>query len=128
LAADAGDAGKRPFGLSAAPSALTSGSRPFGLSAAPSALTSGRIERALTIASESPSRLLAIVGPTASGKTELAIAVAEGIGGEIVSADSIQVYRGFDLGSGKPNAEERARAPHHLVDALDPTEGVDAAA
>ena len=56
------------------------------------------------------------MGPTASGKTELAIALAERLGGEIVSADSVQIYRGFDVGSGKPTAGERARAPHHLVD------------
>jgi tRNA dimethylallyltransferase len=67
------------------------------------------------------------VGPTASGKTELAIALCERVGGEIVSADSVQIYRGFDIGSGKPSAEERARAPHHLVDTHDPRETIDAA-
>lgn len=71
--------------------------------------------------------LLVVVGPTASGKTELALRLAERWGGEIVSADSVQVYRGFDRGSGKPSAEERARAPHHLVDCFDPGEEVDAA-
>ena len=55
-----------------------------------------------------------MVGPTASGKTELAVRLAERFGGEVVSADSVQVYRGFDVGSGKPTAEERRRAPHHL--------------
>jgi tRNA dimethylallyltransferase len=70
--------------------------------------------------------LVAIVGPTASGKTALAVEVAERVGGEIVSADSVQVYRGFDVGSGKPTAEERARAPHHLVDVLDPMDPMDA--
>lgn len=74
-----------------------------------------------------PSRLLAIVGPTASGKTELALEVAHALGGEIVNADSIQIVRGFDLGSGKPSAEERAAAPHHLFDALDPLDPIDAA-
>lgn len=72
--------------------------------------------------------LLCVVGPTASGKTELAIRLCERIGGEIVSADSIQVYRGFDVGSGKPDAEERRRAPHHVIDILDPHEAIDAAA
>jgi tRNA dimethylallyltransferase len=72
--------------------------------------------------------MLAIVGPTASGKTELAIRLAERLGGEIVSADSVQIYHSFDVGSGKPTPEERRRAPHHLVDALDPLEPVDAAA
>ena len=67
-----------------------------------------------------------LVGPTASGKTELGVALAERFGGEIVGADSVQVYRGFDLGSGKPTAEERRRAPHHLVDVADPLEPFDA--
>jgi tRNA dimethylallyltransferase len=71
--------------------------------------------------------MVAVVGPTASGKTELAIRLAERLGGEIVSADSVQIYRGFDVGSGKPTPEERARARHHLVGSLDPLEPVDAA-
>ncbi len=70
--------------------------------------------------------LLVVVGPTASGKTDLAIALCERLGGEIVSADSVQVYREFDAGSGKPTAEQRARATHHLVDVLDPLEPADA--
>ncbi|HMJ14740.1 MAG TPA: tRNA (adenosine(37)-N6)-dimethylallyltransferase MiaA [Polyangiaceae bacterium] len=73
------------------------------------------------------SPLLVIVGPTASGKTELAVRLAEQCGGEIVSADSVQVYRRFDIGTGKPSAEQRARAPHHLIDCLDPLEPMDAA-
>jgi tRNA dimethylallyltransferase len=72
------------------------------------------------------SELLVVVGPTASGKTELAIQLAARFGGEIISADSVQIYRSFDLGSGKPTAAERARAPHHLVDAIDPLDPVDA--
>ncbi len=68
-----------------------------------------------------------IVGPTASGKTELAVRLAERWGGEIVSADSVQIYRHFDVGSGKPTPDELARAPHHLVGALDPLAAVDAA-
>src|SRR5690606_7036261 len=71
--------------------------------------------------------LLVIVGPTASGKTELAVQVAEASNGEIVSADSVQVYRGFDIGSGKPSAEQRRRAPHHLIDVCDPLDAMDAA-
>ena len=63
--------------------------------------------------------LLVVVGPTASGKSALATALCERLGGEIVSADSVQVYRGFDIGSAKPTAEERARLPHHLVDVAD---------
>jgi tRNA dimethylallyltransferase len=71
--------------------------------------------------------LLCVVGPTASGKTDLAIRLCEPIGGEVISADSVQIYRHFDLGSGKPSAEQRARVPHHMVDALEPTDAVDAA-
>lgn len=70
--------------------------------------------------------LLVVVGPTASGKTDLAIRLAERFGGEVVGADSVQIYRGFDVGSGKPTAEERARARHHLVDVADPLEAFDA--
>ncbi len=71
--------------------------------------------------------LLVVVGPTASGKTALAVRLAERFGGEIVSADSVQIYRDFDRGSGKPSPEELARAPHHLVGALGPLDHVDAA-
>ncbi len=71
--------------------------------------------------------LLVVVGPTASGKTELAIRLAETLAGEIVSADSVQVYRYFDIGTGKPSAEELARAAHHLIDIAEPEEGLDAA-
>lgn len=71
--------------------------------------------------------LLVVVGPTASGKTALAIALAEQQNGEIVSADSVQVYRHFDIGTSKPSEEERARAPHHLIDIVDPHDTLDAA-
>ncbi|MDP9000801.1 MAG: tRNA (adenosine(37)-N6)-dimethylallyltransferase MiaA [Myxococcota bacterium] len=84
------------------------------------------VERALRLASTTD-RLLVIVGPTASGKTALAIALADKIGAEIVSADSVQIYRAFDAGSGKPSAEEIARAPHHLVSVIDPLDPIDAA-
>ncbi|HEY2347100.1 MAG TPA: tRNA (adenosine(37)-N6)-dimethylallyltransferase MiaA [Xanthomonadaceae bacterium] len=63
---------------------------------------------------------LAIMGPTASGKTALALAWASRLGGEIVSVDSALVYRGLDIGSAKPDAAERARAPHHMLDLRDP--------
>lgn len=66
--------------------------------------------------------LLAVVGPTAAGKSELALAVAEALRGEIVNADALQVYRGFDIGTAKPSRAERARVPHHLIDILDPHE------
>jgi tRNA dimethylallyltransferase len=85
------------------------------------------LERALHIAGEDEDAIVAVVGPTASGKTGLAVALAEKVGGEIVSADSVQIYREFDVGSGKPSAEERARAAHHLVDAIDPLDPIDAA-
>jgi tRNA dimethylallyltransferase len=85
------------------------------------------VDEALAAARERPDDLLAVVGPTASGKTALAVELAERLGGEVVSADSVQIYREFDVGSGKPTAEELARAPHHLVGAIDPLEPVDAA-
>lgn len=66
--------------------------------------------------------ILAIVGATATGKSALALELAGEIGGEIVSADSLQVYRGLDLGTAKPSAADRARVPHHLVDILEPDE------
>ena len=61
-----------------------------------------------------------LLGPTGSGKTALALALAQRFGGEIVSCDAVAVYRGMDLGSAKPTGEERARLPHHLVDVADP--------
>lgn len=70
--------------------------------------------------------MIAIVGPTASGKSALAMRVALSLGGEIVSADSRQVYRGMDIGTAKPTAAERARVPHHLIDVADPGERYDA--
>jgi tRNA dimethylallyltransferase len=75
----------------------------------------------------SPPRVICLVGPTASGKTELALALATRLGAEIVSADSRQVYRGLDLGTAKPTAAERARVPHHCLDMVDPEEPFDAA-
>ena len=68
-----------------------------------------------------------IAGPTAVGKSEIALALAEKIGGEIISADSMQVYRGLDIGTAKPSPAECARVPHHLVDVCDLTENFDAA-
>ena len=64
--------------------------------------------------------LLIIVGPTAVGKSSLASALAERVGGEIVAADSMQVYRGLDIGTAKPSADERRRISHHLLDLVDP--------
>jgi tRNA dimethylallyltransferase len=71
--------------------------------------------------------VIAIVGPTASGKSALALRAAERSGGEIVSADSRQVYRGMDVGTAKPTVAERARVPHHCIDIVDPSEPYDAA-
>ena len=69
-----------------------------------------------------PGPVLALVGPTAAGKTELALAVAERLGAEVVSADAMLVYRGMDIGTAKPTPEDRRRVPHHLVDLVDPGE------
>lgn len=66
--------------------------------------------------------LLALVGPTASGKTEAAVTVAEALGAEIVSVDSMLVYEGMDVGTAKPSPEQRARVPHHLIDVVAPCE------
>jgi tRNA dimethylallyltransferase len=67
-----------------------------------------------------PVRLIVIVGPTAVGKTEISISLAERLNGEIVSADSRLFYRGMDIGTAKPTPTERARVPHHLIDIADP--------
>ncbi len=72
-------------------------------------------------------RIAVVAGPTASGKTSLAVALARRVGGEIVNADSQQVYRGLDVGTAKPTAAERAAAPHHLLDVVEPGEPMDAA-
>lgn len=64
--------------------------------------------------------LIAVVGPTASGKTRLAIDIAKAVGGEIVSADSMQIYKYMDIGSAKPTAEEQSEVKHHLIDFLEP--------
>jgi len=72
-------------------------------------------------------RALVLAGPTASGKSALAMALAEALPVEIVSVDSAQVYRGLDIGTAKPGAAERARVPHHLIDIVDPTESYSAA-
>lgn len=72
-------------------------------------------------------RSIVIGGPTAVGKTDAAVELAESVGGEIVNADSVQIYRGFDLGSAKPTPEDQARVRHHLVDICEPTEVYSAA-
>lgn len=70
--------------------------------------------------------LIVIVGETASGKSSLALEVAERLDGEIVCADSWTVYAGFDIGTAKPSAEDRERVPHHLLDVADPAQGFSA--
>jgi len=75
-----------------------------------------------------PPRVLVVAGSTASGKSELAVALAEALGGEIVGADSRQVYRYMDVGTAKPTPQERARAVHHLLDIVDPDQDYDVAA
>lgn len=75
-----------------------------------------------------PPRVLVVTGPTAAGKSELAVTLAEALVGEVVGADSRQVFRFLDVGTAKPTFEQRARAPHHLVDIVDPDEDFDVAA
>jgi len=62
------------------------------------------------------SRPILLAGPTAVGKSDIALVLAEKLGGEIVSVDSMQAYRGLDIGTAKPTHEERARVRHHLID------------
>src|SRR5580693_7780356 len=66
--------------------------------------------------------LIAIVGPTASGKSELAVFLAESFSGEVVNYDSVQIFRHLDIGTAKPGLEERRRVPHHMIDVREPTE------
>jgi tRNA dimethylallyltransferase len=85
------------------------------------------LELALTATSVLADPLLVVVlGPTASGKTTLSLALAERFHGEIVNCDSVAMYRELDIGTAKPTVAERARAPHHLVDSVTPTEFVTA--
>jgi tRNA dimethylallyltransferase len=71
--------------------------------------------------------LIVVVGPTAVGKSSMALAVAERVGGEIIAADSMQVYRGLDIGTAKPSADERRLVPHHLLDLVEPNQSFTAA-
>ena len=72
-------------------------------------------------------KILAVVGPTASGKSALALALAERLNGEIISCDSMQIYRRMDIGTAKPTADELARVRHHLIDVAEPEESFSAA-
>jgi len=88
------------------------------------------LEPALNVAPEpvesSDPLLVVILGPTASGKTALSLSLAEKFHGEIVNCDSVAMYREFDIGTAKPSGAERARAPHHLFDCVDPMQNVTA--
>ncbi len=79
------------------------------------------------VSSGARSRVLFLMGPTATGKTDLAVELLEPLNGEIISVDSTLVYRGMDIGTAKPDAELLARAPHHLIDIRDPAEPYSAA-
>ena len=68
------------------------------------------------------SRILAVVGPTAGGKTALSVELAKRAGGEVISCDSMQIYRGMDIGTAKPTEEEKQGVPHHLLDIAAPEE------
>jgi tRNA dimethylallyltransferase len=83
--------------------------------------------KAMMESAQPKSALILLAGPTAVGKSELALLLAEKVGGEILSVDSMQVYRGLDIGTAKPTQDERARVPHHLIDVVDLTEPFDAA-
>ncbi len=76
----------------------------------------------MTISPKREPLVVILLGPTGSGKTALSLALAERFGGEIVSCDSVAVYRGMELGTAKPTREERARVPHHLIDVAEPDE------
>jgi tRNA dimethylallyltransferase len=87
------------------------------------------LELALSVGPQeetSPPLLVVILGPTGSGKTALSLTLAMKFGGEIVNCDSVAMYREFDIGTAKPSAVERAQAPHHLFDLVDPTQDVTA--
>lgn len=77
------------------------------------------MERALSVLRDP--LLVVVLGPTASGKTALSLTLAERFHGEVVNCDSVALYRDFEIGTAKPTASERARAPHHLLDVADPT-------
>jgi tRNA dimethylallyltransferase len=83
------------------------------------------LERALTLPDREP-LLVVVLGPTASGKTALSLAIARRFPSEIVNCDSVAMYREFEIGTAKPSAAERAEIPHHLVDCVDPLADVSA--
>ena len=78
------------------------------------------------MSAEAALRCVCLTGPTACGKTELALGLAERLPVEIVSLDSAMVYRGLDIGTAKPSATVRSRVPHHLIDIVEPTDAYSA--
>jgi tRNA dimethylallyltransferase len=76
----------------------------------------------MTASTPKTQRPILILGPTAGGKSGLAVALAERYGGEVIGADSMQIYRGMDAGTAKPTRDMRARVPHHMIDIVEPTE------
>ncbi|RPH84589.1 MAG: hypothetical protein EHM75_10760 [Desulfobacteraceae bacterium] len=74
-----------------------------------------------------PTKVIIITGPTAVGKSSLGHRLGKNLGGEIINADSMQVYRGLDIGTAKPGPEERAEVPYHLIDIRDPDQSFQAA-
>src|SRR5690606_13972341 len=109
-----GPAPRRPFALCS-----MRGSRTFGTSKAACWRGSGRLEGRLSAMPMDERRLPAILGPTAVGKTELSLTLAEQLDAEIISADSRQIYRPLTIGTAKPSPEELARVPHHFIDELE---------
>src|ERR1700720_1964389 len=75
----------------------------------------------------SSARPVFLAGPTGAGKSAIAVGIGERLGGEIISVDSMQVYRGLDIGTAKPSPAQRRQVPHHLIDVVDLTEPFDAA-
>lgn len=90
-------------------------------------LQDGLIVNVMILKTPPPVRFIAVVGPTASGKSAVAMELAKHCRGEIVCCDSVQLYRGFDIGSAKPTREDRSHVPHHLFDEFEPDEPCDAA-
>ena len=88
-------------------------------------LKSQKLPNVLKVTDREP-LVVVVLGPTASGKTALALAIARRFGGEIVNCDSVAMYREFDIGTAKPSAAERAKIPHHLLDCVDPLADVSA--
>jgi tRNA dimethylallyltransferase len=122
FADSAGDVG--PAGLDTIRRVLVLGLTPQAGQIPPYGRTTGVTHPSLRQGTLSPAMdpILAILGPTATGKSTLAMAVAGELGGEIVNADALQVYRGLDIGTAKPCRADRERVPHHLIDILEPHE------